>query len=75
MRLLARSSSACFVLGTVPLLALAFFSPGLGAEGMLGKGVFLFGALALLGLIVAARYCRWLWVYSWRFKSCFWRWS
>jgi hypothetical protein len=62
MRLLASPSVAGFVLGSVPLLALAFFSPGLGSEGMLGKGIFLFGALTLLGLIVAARYHGWLWI-------------
>jgi len=50
-----------FVLGAVPLLAFAFFSPGLGTEGIWGYAFFTLGLLTLAGLTISARYRRWLW--------------
>jgi len=50
-----------FVLGAVPLLALAFFSPGLRTEGMWGYALFVLGLLTLAGLVISAPRRRWLW--------------
>jgi hypothetical protein len=54
-------SIAGFVLGAIPLLALAFFSPGLRAEGMWGYALFAVGLLTLAGLVISAPRHRWLW--------------
>jgi len=50
----------CFLLGGFPLLALAFFSPGLGAEGAFGVLVFGYGVATLALLLMAARLRRWV---------------
>lgn len=50
-----------FALGTVPLLAFAFFSPGLEAEGVWGYAFFTLGLLVFAGLIASAFRRRWLW--------------
>ena len=62
MRLLAFLSTGCFAIGCAPLLAFAFFSPGLRSEGFVGLGVFAFGVLTLVALIAAARLRRSFWV-------------
>jgi hypothetical protein len=49
-----------FALGAVPLLALAFFSPGLRTEGIWGYALFVLGLLTFVGLIVSAPKHRWL---------------
>jgi hypothetical protein len=54
-------SLAGFVLGAVPLLAFAFFSPGLASEGIWGYAFFGLGLLTFAGLIVSALQRRWLW--------------
>lgn len=53
---------ALFGLGIVPLLGLALFSPGLGAEGLLGALVvgYSLGTLVALGWLAVRR--RWMWV-------------
>jgi hypothetical protein len=51
-----------FILGFAPLLALTFFSPGLGAEGARGVTVFAVGVGTLLALILRARQRRWFWI-------------
>lgn len=56
-----RTVLGAFVLGALPLAALAFFSPGLGAEGVWGYAFFGFGVLTLAGLIASAPHRRWLW--------------
>lgn len=53
---------AGFVLGFLPLLALAFFSPGLDAEGSWGMIAFGCGVLILLLLIIATRHDRRFWI-------------
>jgi hypothetical protein len=50
-----------FVAGAVPLLAFAFFSPGLRAEGIWGYALFTLGLLTFAGLVVSALRRRWLW--------------
>jgi hypothetical protein len=50
------------IVGTVPLLALAFFSPGLRTEGIWGYAFFALGLLTFAGLVVSALRRRWLWV-------------
>jgi hypothetical protein len=55
-------SLAGFVLGAVPLLGLAFLSPGLGTEGAWGYIALAFGLLTLAGLVVSALNNRWFWV-------------
>jgi hypothetical protein len=51
-----------FVLGFLPLLALAFFSPGLDTEGIWGMIVFGTGALTILLLIMATRRDHRFWI-------------
>ena len=55
-------SILCFVLGVVPMLSLAFFSPGLRSEGVAGLLVGVFGLGTLLLLTLAARRNRPLWI-------------
>jgi len=55
-------SVLCFVLGVVPMLALAFFSPGLRSEGATGLLVGVFGVGTLLLLTLAARRNKPLWI-------------
>jgi hypothetical protein len=50
-----------FVLGAAPLLAFAFFSPGLGTEGIWGYAFFALGLFTFAGLLVSALQRRWLW--------------
>lgn len=50
-----------FVLGTVPLVALAFFSPGLRTEGVWGYALFVLALLTFVGLVISAPRHRWLW--------------
>ena len=49
-------------LGMIPLLAFAFFSPGLQSEAPWGYLTVLFGALTFLFLIVAAQASRLVWI-------------
>ncbi|HTT07929.1 MAG TPA: hypothetical protein VMH34_03980 [Gammaproteobacteria bacterium] len=58
---LAISSMAAFVLGAIPLLALAFFSPGMNHEGYWAYAMFIIGATTLLGLVISARRRKWMW--------------
>jgi hypothetical protein len=58
---LALAGAMLFVLGTLPLLALACFSPGLGSEGVLGWSIFVAGLLTLGVLGWAARRHPWMW--------------
>jgi len=51
-----------FVLGFLPLLGFTFFSPGLGAEGVLGMIIFGAAALTFLLLITAAKRNPWFWI-------------
>ena len=55
-------SLVAFVLGVVPLLGLAFLSPGVGTEGPWGYVAVGFGLLTLAGLVVSALSKRWFWV-------------
>jgi len=51
-----------FVIDLVPLLALIFFSPGLGSEGIRGAVVFGIGVVTLALLVVSTRGRRWMWL-------------
>lgn len=51
---LAIVSSACWLLGLLPLLALIFFSPGLDAEGPAAYALMVFAVLTLIGLLITA---------------------
>lgn len=53
---------AGFVLGILPLLALTFFSPGFGTEGVWGIAVFAVGVVTLLLLVVSARRHKGYWI-------------
>jgi hypothetical protein len=44
-----------FVLGALPLLSLALFSPGLTAEGIMGIAIFAFALATLMLLLLSAR--------------------
>ena len=55
-------SLAGFVLGAVPLLGLAFLSPGVRTEGAWGYAALAFGLLTLAGLVVSALSRPWFWV-------------
>lgn len=52
----------CFFLGMIPLLAFAFFSPGLQSEGPWGYLTLAFGVITFLLLIFAARARGWVWI-------------
>ena len=62
MSRLSPISILCFVLGVVPLLALAFFSPGIRSEGPTGVLIAVFGVITLLVLTQAARRNKPLWM-------------
>ncbi|MFI5107301.1 MAG: hypothetical protein ACHP78_00480 [Terriglobales bacterium] len=59
---LALSGVIFFLLGAVPLLALTFFSPGLGSEGYAGALILLFGIITLGLLFKAAQQYKWIWI-------------
>jgi apolipoprotein N-acyltransferase len=50
-----------FVVGALPLLASAFFSPGVDSEGLLGYVALTFGLVTLFGLIASALHQKWMW--------------
>jgi len=58
---LAIASVAAFVLGAIPLLALAFFSPGLTSEGYWAYAVVALAVATLLGLVISAQRRKWMW--------------
>ena len=58
IKIIAPVAVACFVVGIVPLLGLALFSPGISSNGVLGYSIFAFGLITLGLLIAAARYNR-----------------
>ena len=51
-----------FIIDLVPLVALIFFSPGLGSEGIRGAVVFGIGIVTLALLVVSTRGRRWIWL-------------
>ncbi|HMG37424.1 MAG TPA: hypothetical protein VKM94_26200 [Blastocatellia bacterium] len=53
-----------FVLGILPLAALAFFSPGLGSEKSWGVAVFAAGVATLILLLLSARKRPLFWVFA-----------
>jgi hypothetical protein len=55
------ASVGAFVIGILPLLALAFFSPGISAEGLWGYAALIFGVATLVGLTFSALRSRWVW--------------
>ena len=55
-------STALFLLGILPHLALAFFSPGLRSEGVLGIGLVMYSLTTLSCLLLAARRTKRIWV-------------
>lgn len=61
MGVLRTAGIGCFVIGTLPLLAFTFFSPGLNSEGMWGYAVFGFGIMTVVLLAIAAVRYRWFW--------------
>ena len=54
-------SLALFIVGVVPHLLFAFFSPGLASEGALGVLFSLFSLTTLAALVVATRRNRKMW--------------
>jgi hypothetical protein len=50
-----------FVVGALPLLAFAFFSPGVDSEGLLDYVALTFGLVTLFGLIASALHQKWMW--------------
>ncbi len=62
MSLVVVLAVACFILGVIPLLAFAFFSPGLQSESPWGYLTFTFGVVTCLLLIFAARTRPAIWV-------------
>lgn len=55
---LQSASRLAFIVGAVPLLGLTFFSPGLRAENALGLGIFGFGLVTLI-LLLMSHHRRW----------------
>jgi hypothetical protein len=62
MNLIVVFAVAGFLIGIIPLLAFAFFSPGLQSEAPWGYLTLAFGAITFLLLIVAARARRLIWI-------------
>jgi hypothetical protein len=57
-RIVATVAIAGFTLGVIPLCALILFSPGLGAEGLWAKILFVAASIVLVLLCWSARTCR-----------------
>ena len=55
------ASVAAFVIGSFPLLAFAFLSPGISSEGLRGYAALMFGLATLVGLTVSALRRTWVW--------------
>ena len=55
------ASVAAFVIGTFPLLAFTFLSPGISSEGLRGYAALIFGLATLVGLTVSALRRTWVW--------------
>jgi hypothetical protein len=55
-------SIALFLVGILPHLALAFFSPGLSSEGALGIALVIYSITTLACLVLAARRTKRIWV-------------
>lgn len=62
MRILSVTSIVAFVLGAIPLLALALLSPGLNSEGFRGYLAVGFGSATLIGLVLSAWGRRYIWI-------------
>ena len=56
------SSIVAFILGVLPLLALAFFSPGITSEGYWAYAVLILAVVTLLGLVISAMRQKWIWI-------------
>lgn len=61
MKTVTMASITAFVIGLVPLLAFAFFSPGIRSEGFWGYAALIFGLATLFGLTASALRRRWVW--------------
>jgi len=55
------ASVVAFIIGSFPLLAFAFLSPGISSEGLRGYAALIFGLATLVGLAVSALRRKWVW--------------